>query len=180
MKALLILDIQKDFTLPNGRFPVDSVQACQVIIDINALVINRSSFDIVPVYIGNEFSLYDPRNLFRNFCSIKGTEGCAIDDRLKVVNNNYFSKGSSDAFTNHNLGAFLRKNKIDEVYLAGLYAESCVLATARSAKLQGFKVSVLIDCIATSTGQKREKVIKKYTKAQIDIISTAILISQIS
>jgi len=45
MKALLILDIQKDFTLPNGHFHEDYLQAGEIISIINELVENRGSFE---------------------------------------------------------------------------------------------------------------------------------------
>ena len=69
---------------------------------------NGQSKDLIPVYIGNEFSKNDFLNIFRNFAAIKDSEGCKIDKRLNVVNEkNYFPKNRGSAFVNKNLKQFL-------------------------------------------------------------------------
>jgi nicotinamidase-related amidase len=171
MNGLLILDIQNDFTGPQARFPVDANQAAEIIANINKLTANLQSNGLIPVYIGNEFSKYDLLNIFRNFAAIKGSDGCKIDKRLNIVNNNYFPKNRSNAFVNRDLSLFLEKNKIDELFIAGLFAEACVWATVKSAVKKGYKTTILSDCIATSTDKKRKAVIEKYKRAGVGVLS---------
>jgi len=133
MKGLLILDIQNDFTAPGAKFPVDQHQAVEIIANINRLTANISTNKLIPVYIGNEFSKWDLLNIFRNFAAIKGSEGSKMDKRLHVVKQNYFSKNRSSAFVNSAFEEFLKSNKIDELYVAGLFAEGCVWGTVKDA-----------------------------------------------
>ncbi|MFI5138456.1 MAG: isochorismatase family cysteine hydrolase [Sphingobacteriales bacterium] len=162
MKGLLILDIQNDFTAPGAKFPVDQNQAAKIIGNINRLTANIGTNKLIPVYIGNEFSKWDLLNIFRNFAAIKGSEGSKTDKRLHVVNQNYFSKNRSSAFANSAFEAFLKSKTIDELYVAGLFAEGCVWGTVKEAVKKGYKVTVLSDCIASATDKKRETMIEKY------------------
>jgi hypothetical protein len=54
----------------------------------------------LPIYIGNEFGKLDPLNIFRNFSAIRGTDGCGLDARLRMVGDIYFSKEEGDALSN--------------------------------------------------------------------------------
>lgn len=171
MKALLILDIQNDFTSSTAKMPVDTNQAREIIANINKLTANTQANGLLPIYIGNEFSKNDILNIFRNFAAIKGSEGCKIDERLNVVNNNYFSKNRGSAFTNKLLAAFLELRKINELYVAGLYGEACVRATVKSAIKHGYNVTVLSDCIASKTDKKRKSTIEKYRNTGVRVIS---------
>ena len=171
MKGLLILDIQNDFTSAGAKFPVDPTQAEEIIANINILIANSKKNDLLPIYIGNEYSQRDILNIFRNFAAIKDSEGSKIDDRLDVVNNHYFPKHRGNAFTNKMLKEFLDRLAITELYIAGLYAEACVWATVRAAKKRGFIVTVLSDCIASKTGKKRKSLIEKYKNAGVAVLS---------
>ncbi|HVZ57683.1 MAG TPA: isochorismatase family cysteine hydrolase [Chitinophagaceae bacterium] len=164
-KALLILDIQDDFTGDNARMPMDAVQVKQMIDNLNSLItkLDPSSYEIV--YIGNEFSKHDFLNVFRHFAAIKGTAGTKQDHRLKIISENYFPKNKENAFSNPELNAFLKSKSVTELYLGGLKAEACVFSTAKGAVRKGYKVHILTDCIATTTNKKRIKTLPKYVKA---------------
>ena len=170
MKALLILDIQNDFTSSTAKLPVDPNQAREIIANINKLTAYTQLNGLTPIYIGNEFSRNDILNIFRNFAAIIGSEGCKIDERLNVVNNNYFSKNRSSAFTSKRLTAFLKLHNADELYIAGLYGEACVWATVKDAIKLGYRVTVLSDCIASKNDKKRKSVIEKYKKRGVCVL----------
>ena len=91
-KALLIIDIQKDFTGENAKMPVDSKQATQMIANLNRIIDKSKDLNLTVIYIGNEYSKFDILNIFRNFAAIKETDGIKMDNRLHVVTKNYFSK----------------------------------------------------------------------------------------
>lgn len=161
-KALLVVDIQEDFTGENARMPVDSLQATQMIGNLNQIIDKSHDLGLTVVYIGNEYTKYNLLNIFRNFAALRGTDGAKMDKRLHVVTKNYFSKSRGDAFSNPNLDKFLKDNDITDVYIGGLYAEACISATTKGAIRHNYLTTVLTDCIATKTEKKRQKMIGKY------------------
>ncbi len=163
-KALLVLDIQNDFTGENAKMAVDTNQAKVMIANLNKIIDKAKENQLTVIYIGNEYSKFDVLNIFRNFASIKGTDGAKIDEKLHVVTNYYFSKQKENAFSNPELAAFLKQQNISELYIGGLYAEACIYSTIKSAIRHNYPITVLTDCIATKTEKKRTEMIEKYKK----------------
>jgi nicotinamidase-related amidase len=170
--ALLILDIQNDFTGENAKKPVLKSQVAPMIANMNALLNRKSNHDLTVIYIVNAYSKFDILNIFRNFSAIKGTEGADLDLRLQIISDHIFSKEKGNAFSNPNLDIFLRKNNIKHLYISGLYAEFCVWQTIKSALKKEYKVSVLTDCIASQNDLTRQKMIEKYRKFGIETLSS--------
>lgn len=164
-KALLILDIQDDFTGKQARMPVEPQQANQMIQRLNSLVTRLDPATYEIIYIGNEFRKFDFLNLFRNFAAIKGTSGTKLDNRLVISSKNYFPKNKENAFSNPALNTFLRSKAVTELFITGLKAEACVYSTTKGAIKNGYKVNILTDCIATTSDKKREKMLLRYIKA---------------
>ena len=171
-KALLILDIQNDFTGENARLPVEKNQAVEMIKNVNFLIENSENLGLEIVYVGNEYSVFNPLNIFRNFAAIKNSEGAKLDEKLKIVGKNYFSKTQGNAFSNSSLTEFLRKENIEDVYISGLYAEACVLSSVKGAMKNGFKTSVISDAIATKSESKRKKCLQKYENIGAKVFSS--------
>jgi nicotinamidase-related amidase len=166
-EAILILDVQEDFTGEHARMPVSASQASAMIDSLNKLIDHMQGSGTEIIYIGNEFSRWDPANLFRNFAAVRGSKGAKLDKRLHVVNNNYFSKHQGNAFTNPRLPDFLQKRGIHSVYIAGLYSEGCVSASVRGAIKTGFNVTVLTDCLASKKDQNKDRAIARFGKKGI-------------
>ena len=171
-KALLILDIQKDFTAEDARMPVADEHAARMIANLNSITKKYNREELPVVYIKNEFDLFDVANLFRSFAAIKGSAGCAFDERLNIVSTNTFAKNKNDAFSNPNLYNFLKRNSIETVVLAGVFAEGCVLATLESAINNHFKVEVLRDAIGAKTEKKLNEAIIKYENLGASLVSS--------
>jgi nicotinamidase-related amidase len=161
-KALLIIDIQKDFTGENAKMPVDSIQGIKMITNLNKIIDKSKELDLTVIYIGNEYSKFDILNVFRNFASIKGSDGAKLDDRLHLATKNYFPKNKGSAFSNPNLDKFLKEQNIAEIFISGLYAEACIYGTTKGAIRNNYLTTVLTDCIATKTDAKRNKMIEKF------------------
>lgn len=170
MKALLILDIQNDFTGENARMPVHKNQAAVMIQTLNGLTAKAADARIEVIYIGNEFSKNDPLNIFRNFAAIKGKPGSAMDSRLNMINDIYFTKNRSSAFTNKALLKFLQERNITSLIITGLYAEACVWQTMKSALKNNFTVSTIADCVASKTDRKRERMLQRYSRNNIEVL----------
>ena len=163
-QAILIIDIQDDFTGENAKMPVDKNQAVEMISNLNKLIDKTDTSKTEIIYIGNEYSKWDILNIFRNFASIRGTDGTKLDKRLHIVNETYFSKSKMNAFSNPDLASYLRAKNINEIFIGGLYADACIYGTAKGGLKEKLKVNVLTDCIATKSDKMRDKTILKYEK----------------
>ena len=178
-KALLVMDIQNDFTSPNAKMPVDSIQATDMIKNINSILEQSEHHNYLVVYIRNEFGKGNfIANIFRNYAAIKGSPGAEFDKRLKVINNNYFSKDEPDAFSSEKLNEFLTANQVDELYICGVFADQCVYWTSRGALNRKYKVNIIEDCVATDDDKAKLKAIEKYKENGINVISSTELINK--
>lgn len=177
-QALLILDVQQDFTGPDARMPVDRVQAAVMIDRINRLVDERSTNGLEPIYIVNEFPRFSIANLFRNFAAIKGRAGSALDPRLHVVaagspgaaGETRFAKRHGNAFTNPLLHPYLQQHGIDSLLVTGLFAGACVRATIKSALRLGYKVSVIPEAIAAGSEAARARALRAFRTAGVQFM----------
>lgn len=74
-----------------------------------------------------------------------------IDLKPWVKKDNIFSKCSFSVFTNPNFEKYLREKKIEELTIVGLDTDYCVLADCFNAFDQGYKITVIANCCASST-----------------------------
>jgi len=172
-KALLVIDVQEDYTGPKGKQPPLFKNAAEQITVINRLINNASKSGMKIVYIRQVF---DNNFITRLFVgrTIDGFPGTELDSRVKVINQNVFTKKISDAFSNQRLEEFLIQNQVDEVYLAGLDAAYCVYYTALGALNRGYKVSVAKDAIMTR--KNMDDVLKAYKENGILLITSSEII----
>ena len=148
-KALLVVDVQNDFC-PGGALPTPAGD--KIIPIINKIL------DKFPVVIASrdwhpEDSVHF--NKWPVHC-VRNTHGADFPNQL---NSNKFSlileKGTASkddgysAFeaTNINLAQYLKDNKIDDLYIAGLTAEYCVKNTVLDALKYGFRIYVIKDAV---------------------------------
>ncbi len=177
-QALLVIDIQNDFTGDRARKPIDRIQADEIIGNINKIIERAHLLDLTVIYIGNEYSFIDPLNIFRNFAAIKGTEGAKLDPNLKIIDRNYFSKQTRNAFSNPALNTFLKQNGIGKLLITGVYAEACILRTIEGGLQNGFQVEIIADCVGTVSIEKRQACLHKYKKMGVKIVETDMLIKR--
>lgn len=166
-KALLVIDVQEDYTGLKGKQPVPYPNASDQITAINNVIDKASESGFQVVYIRH---LFADNILTRTFMGrdIEGLPGTEIDGRLKVINRNEFTKKISDSFSNPKLEGFLIRNHVDELYLVGLDAAYCVHKTALGALNRGYRVTVVDDAILS---QKNLNVaLKQYGKDGIATI----------
>ncbi len=163
-KALLVIDVQEDYTGLKGKQPVPYKGAGPQLATINDLIDRASKAGIRVVYIRHMFD--------NNFITrilpgrdLEGEPGTELDARIKMVNQNDFTKKISDAFSNPRLDEFMTTNQVNELYLVGLDAAYCVYNTAKGALNRGYKVTVVKDAIMTQ--KNMSDVLKKYEKEGI-------------
>jgi len=170
-KALLVLDMQRDFLEAHGRLPVDQEQALNVIQSVNALLAAGARQEWLMVAVYNSYSPWDVENLFRNFAAVQGSAGAEFDPRVELQDLPRFAKSEPDAFSNPALGAFLRKNGAETVAIVGLFAEACVTYTALGAARSGFHPIVISDAVASGSDESRASALEAL-KARSMLVET--------
>jgi len=174
-KALLLIDFQCDFLLPNGHMPVARTQVDNVIVAANSAIATAQANGDVIAAIGNEF----PRssfvtNFFRRDAAIAGSPGAQWDERVPMGGAKYFRKWRSNAFCNPELELFLRAHDVHELTLTGLYAKACVAATAKGALSRGFQVNILADAVADSSDKARDAALRRLSRSGAKIIQQVV------
>jgi len=149
MKALLLVDVQNDF-FPGGALPAP--QANKILPIINKLM---DKFPVV--YASQDWHPMDTIH-FKKWPShcIQQTEGAKLHPALKLDKiHQILLKGTRDkdegysAFeaTNIDFESSLKQKNIDELYVAGLTTEYCVLNSVKDSVKKGFKTYVIEDAI---------------------------------
>ncbi len=160
-KALLVIDVQEDYTGVKGaKEPLLKNVEAQIAA-INKLIDWASKSGMQVVYIRQ---LFDNNAIMRTLVgrTIEGLPGTEVDSRIKVINKNDFTKKISDAFSNPQLGEFLISRQVNELYLAGLDGVYCVHKTALGGLNRGYKVSVVTDAVMSQ--KPMTDVLKLYEK----------------
>lgn len=175
-KALLVIDIQEDYTGAMAKPPFPYKNAAALIAATNAAVQRAATHGMVVVYVRQEFDGFWGRLISRVFAhetALKGSPGAGLDRRVLVLSSNDFSKPKGDAFSNPALGAFLVQQQVDELYLAGLDAQYCVHNTAKGALNRGYRVHILTDAIALMAEKRWDALLTDYRSEGIRLTSSA-------
>jgi nicotinamidase-related amidase len=161
-KALLVIDVQQDYTGPKSNSSYEDVEPR--IRTINRLIEAAAQAGVHVVYIRQ---LFDNNLITRTFIgkTIEGLPGAEIDSRISIINGNDFTKKISDAFSNPRLDGFLKAHQVNELYLTGLDGVYCVHKTALGGINRGYKVAVITDAVMSR--KKMAEVLKLYEKDRI-------------
>jgi nicotinamidase-related amidase len=145
--ALVLIDLQRDFLRQDGRYPVIQSDVLALIRTVNEAINIFSAANRPIARIGNEYPA-DARfmNRVRRHAAIAGSVGAAWDDRVPALGE-YFAKSRRDAFSNPRFGEWLRNTGVQNVILAGVFAEACVAATASAALKHGYHVTLLVEAL---------------------------------
>jgi nicotinamidase-related amidase len=160
--ALVIIDIQKDMTEKDGRRLLNLAQTDAMIPVVNTLIQNAEKKHWLVVYITHEFLKKSMLRLVTRDFLLEGASGAGMDPRVLVASSNHFIKNRSDAFSNAEFDAFLRKNQVNHLILTGMAAEACVDKTCRGGLNRKYTVTVVSDAIAGDSDKSRKKKIEDY------------------
>ena len=166
--ALLVLDIQLDFTGPEGWFSEE--QSSRLVTNTNRAIGQAGTLGMPVIYVQNVID-----NPLMRFLSgginAPGAPGTAFDPRvIQAPGATVFSKGQSDAFSNRLLEEYLQSQQVNTIYLCGLDGAACVFATARAAKNRGYRVLMLQDAIV-SMRKDTEELRELWQGAELEISS---------
>ncbi len=167
--ALLVIDIQEDYTGPQARKRYRDGD--RIVAASNALLARARERGLVIVYIENVFD--NPiMSALSGGMNAPGAPGTEMDRRLvKVQGARTFTKNRSDAFSNVELDAYLKASQVDHVLITGLDGAYCVSATAHGALNRGYKVTLFPEGIATESSKSIEKLIQGWREAGFEVKS---------
>jgi nicotinamidase-related amidase len=172
--ALLVLDIQKDYIGDQARMSVAKHQIEPMLERVNTIIDQANNQGIPVVYIGNEF---EPKQFIANFLrknsALKGSKGAELDERLRRVNDLYFSKNKANALSNSELVSYLTANGVKHIVIVGLFAEGCVSATALGSIRKNFTATVVRDAVASVNDTKRVKALNTLSSHGVNVIDSS-------
>jgi nicotinamidase/pyrazinamidase len=188
-KALLVIDIQEDFTGTTARPPYPFKNSEQLIATVNALTEEASKRDVLIVYVRQEFSgLWGTMmsgmistmlsGKISGGTALKGSPGAEIDQRIAILTDYVFTKSKGDAFSNPELDALLIEQQVSELYLVGLDAEYCVHNTAQGALNRGYAVNIITDAVALGHEEKWEELLQQYREEGITLLTSQQFLEQ--
>lgn len=148
--ALLVIDMQEDFTRAKGKLSYDQVRVSAANAKINQLAEAARKAHMPVVEISHVFS--DPLVKFFVKCfaggaGVEGSKGLGRDPELTFSADLQITKQEGDSFSVPTLTRFLDDQKVGHLYLAGQEATACVLETAKGALARKFEVTLLDDAI---------------------------------
>ncbi len=171
MKALVVVDMQKDFCYKSGALYVEGAER---IFDGTAAVIEKARERNMPVIFTQDWHREDDAEfrVWQKHC-IMNTEGAEIVDELNPKKSDYYvKKRRYSAFFATDLDLLLRELGVRKIYVCGVVTNICVLHTVADAVLRGYEVAVIEDCTAALSEYDHEYGIKHMKNVLMaDIIS---------
>ena len=175
MRALLVVDVQNDFC-PGGALAVP--KGDRVVPVINDLI---ADFELV--LASKDWHPEESVHFegWPEHC-VKETKGAEFHPDLNPDKiDRVFLKGTKDkddgysAFeaTNLDLADYLKKEKVDELYISGLATEYCVKETALDAAKKGFDVYVIKEAVAGIDEDDVAAALAEMKEAGVDIVSVS-------
>ncbi len=164
MKALLIVDMVADFVEPKGALYIGPV-AEKIIPNIKSrLELYRSEGNPVIFICDSHLSDDVEFDLFPTH-SVGGSGGEIVISKLAPLpQERVIPKRRFSAFVGTDLDITLRDKGIDEIELAGVVTNICILYTAAMAKMYGYKVNVPVDAVASFDEEAHHFALKEMEK----------------
>ncbi len=155
MRALLVIDMLRDFVEEGGSLPVPAAK--KLIEPINKVIkgFRKNGEPVIFVCDSHdeddrEFKAW-PRH------AVTGSTGAEVVDGIdKRAGDTVVSKKRYSAFYDTELEKVLKQKKIDTLALTGVLTDICVMHTAVDAAMRNYNVIVLKDCTASVSNERHE------------------------
>lgn len=159
MRALLVIDMLRDFVDKDGALPVKGAE--KLIPRINKVIREFRSKGEPVIFIADSHAPEDKEfQIWPRHC-VRGSKGAEVVAELeKEAGDEVVEKTTYSAFYNTRLEEVLKEKGIQELVLTGVLTDICVLHTAADAAMRGYGVRVLKDCVASSTRENHEWALK--------------------
>ncbi len=154
-RALLVIDMLKDFVYENGALPVP--RAMDIVPCINEKIREFRERGEPIVFVCDAHDENDREFKVWGRHAVEGTEGAEVIDELdKREEDIVVKKKRFSAFFETNLEEILREKGVDTLVITGVLTNICVLHTAADASMRNFKVVVPKECVATVDDKTQE------------------------
>jgi ureidoacrylate peracid hydrolase len=169
--ALVIIDVQNDFALPQGVCGLagDDISPVAPMIDrLKVLIAAARRTNILIIFMR---TIYDDvvlsptlaeqyaRRGYPNSICLTGTHGADFVDGIEpgnASNEIVLTKHRYSAFWGSPIDLFLRTNGIRTLVLTGIATEVCVESTARDAFFRDYQVVVPADCVGCYSEERQK------------------------
>ena len=160
-KALIVIDMLRDFLKPDGRLYIGP-SAKDVVEAVGREIEKARSCQWPVIYVCDTHSEDDSEfRMFPSHCVI-GTPGADVVDELKPhPGDKIIPKRRYSAFFQTDLDLTLRELGIDEIVLVGVCTNICNLYTAADARMLNYKVTALRDCMSSFDEAAHEFALKE-------------------
>ncbi|WP_029063749.1 isochorismatase family protein [Labrenzia sp. DG1229] len=156
-KALLIIDVQEDFTRNTGKHSFDPQVRDAALKVMNQEIAEARSHGSKVVFVKNIFRdwpVIQMMKLVAGGIGTPGREGLKFDRDIVVGDAPVFEKSVGDTFSNPDFETWLAEKKIGRLTLVGLDACHCVQLTAKGARSRGYDVEIREPATLTATPAK--------------------------
>ncbi len=155
MKALLVIDMLRDFVELDGSLPVPGAE--RLIEPINEAIGGFRDTGEPVIFVCDSHDEDDREFRAWPKHAVTGTEGgdvvAALDKRDEDI---VVLKKRYSAFYNTELERILKEKGVDTLALTGVLTDICVMHTAVDAAMRNYKVVVLKDATASVSDERHE------------------------
>lgn len=171
--AVLVIDMQKDFTMPNGKFFYPETTGKMMETFVSKLDRMRElGAWIIVVYTAHpaDDKEVNPEltRMFKNgrkAALVEGSEGAMLDERIVLHEGDLlFRKLVPSAFFKTDLDQVLRSHGVENVLVCGVKTNVCCRATATDASSYKFKTFMISDMLGTNTREINDFHLAEMTK----------------
>ena len=168
--ALVLIDLQRSFLASEGARPVAQNEVDPLVKGVNAMI-DAAGKNVAPViYLKDEFSRFQfVGNMAREDAALRYEPGSVFDPRIDDTAGVYFTKQCADGFSNPYFESHLKAINAGRIVIAGVYADSSVLETAKSAIARGYGVTIISDAVAAQSDAARDVALKQLKDAGAQI-----------
>jgi biuret amidohydrolase len=172
--VLVLIDYQEDFLDANGRMPIAQNQVGPILKVTNAMIAAARGRLVPVIYTMDQYSPFEAvGNISRNHSAMRYEGGSALDPRVDNYAGVYFTKGNPSAFSNSAFESQLEGLDCGSLVLAGVHADSSVIATAKNAIARGYKVTVISDAVGAASDERRDAALDQLKSAGAQVESSA-------
>ncbi|MDK1490956.1 cysteine hydrolase [Sinorhizobium sp. 7-81] len=146
--ALLVIDVQKDFTSVGGKFGWEEAYLKARLAMISTAVVKASEAEIPVIAVRHVYGAPLIRLmiwLFGEGRGIPGSKGLGLS--LPLTPDFEVVKSVSDSFSSPELEGYLAANRVGTLLLTGLDGCYCVQNTANGALNRGYRVEILENAV---------------------------------
>jgi nicotinamidase-related amidase len=155
--ALVVIDVQEDFTRNSGKHAFDSAQRDAALAEISRQVEAHRMAGHQVVFTKNVFRdwpVIAAMKMAADGIGTPGRDGLKLDRTLDVGSAPVFEKSIGDSFSSPQFEAWLEEKRIGRLVLVGLDACHCVQLTAKGALNRGYEVEIRDPATLTTTPNK--------------------------